>query len=298
MVKDRYGREITHIRISVTQRCNLNCPYCHREGETRKRKKEIENRKEISPSEIKRIVTAASKLGIRKIKITGGEPLLRKDIVEIVRKISEVKGIEDISMTTNGFFLDKFAHQLKNNGLKRVNIGCDSVSSSILPKNIKNIEKGIKSAADAGLNPIKINMVVLKGINENEINKMMEMSKKYNAVLQLIELIPTDKIFFNKFFFSLEGIEKELERNASRVFVRNVNFRKQYFVNGSVVEVVRPYLNKEFCKNCKKIRITSDGFVKPCLMRNDNLVKINFNSNDEIIKSLIEGINRREIYYK
>ncbi|CEG12739.1 putative cyclic pyranopterin monophosphate synthase [groundwater metagenome] len=293
MVKDTCGREITLMRLSVTQKCNLNCPYCHKEGEDDKNKGD----KEISVSEIKGIMRAASELGIKKVKITGGEPLLRNDIVEIVKEISKIESIKDISMTTNGFFTDKFAYDLKNNGLNRVNIGCDSLSSSILPKNIKNVEKGLKSAADAGLNPLKINMVVLKGINENEISKMTEISKKYNAILQLIELIPTDKIFFDKFFFSLEGIEKEFERKASSVFVRDVNFRKQYFVDGAVVEVVRAHLNRNFCKNCRRIRVTSNGFVKSCLMRNDNLVKINFNSDEEIMKSLLEGINKREIYY-
>jgi len=295
MVKDPCGREITHIRLSVTQRCNLNCIYCHREGEGeygRVRKKEI------SVSEIKGIMTAACKLGIKKVKITGGEPLLRKDILEILKEISGLKGIEDISMTTNGFFLAQFAEQLKENGLNRINIGCDSMSSSILPKNIENVEKGIKKAADVGLNPIKINMVVLKGINENETGKMMKISKKYNAILQLIELIPTNNTFFSKYFFSLEGIEKELEKKAEKIVVRNVNFRKQYFVDNAIVEVIRSYLNRNFCKNCKKIRITSDGFVKPCLMRNDNLVKINFSSDEEIMKSLLKGINNREIYYK
>ncbi len=294
MVKDTCGREITHIRLSVTQKCNLNCPYCHREGEGDKNRCD----KEISVSEIKGIMRAASELGIKKVKITGGEPLLRNDIVEIVKEISEIEGIKDISMTTNGFFLAHFAHQLKNNGLNRINIGCDSLSSSILQKNIGNIEKGLKSAEDAGLNPLKINMVVLKGINESETGKMMEISKKYNAILQLIELIPTNKFFFDKFFFSLEGIEKELERKASKIFVRDVNFRKQYFVDGAVVEVVRAHLNRNFCKNCRKIRITSDGFIKPCLMRDDNLVKINFKSDEEIMKSLLEGINKREIYYR
>ncbi len=296
MVKDTCGREITLMRLSVTQKCNLNCMYCHREGE--RKKNEIQNRNEISASEIKRVVMVASELGIKKVKITGGEPLLRKDIVEIVKEISDVKGIVDISMTTNGFFLNKFAYQLKSNGLNRINIGCDSLSSSILQKNIKNIEKGIKIAVDAGLNPLKINMVVLKGINDSEINNMIEISKKYGAILQLIELIPTNKIFFTQFFFSLEGIEKELERKANKIFVRDVNFRKQYLVDGAVVEVVRAHLNRNFCKNCRKIRITSDGFIKPCLMRNDNLVKINFNSDEEIMKSLLEGINKREIYYK
>lgn len=292
MVKDAYGREITLMRLSVTQKCNLNCPYCHREGENNKKRD-----KEISVLEIKKIMRAASKLGIKKVKITGGEPLLRKDIVKIVREISLTEGIQDISMTTNGFFLDKFAYQLKSNGLNRINIGCDSLSSTILQKNIENIEKGLKSAKDAELYPLKINMVVLKGINENEISKMMEISKKYNAILQLIELVPTNKIFFDKFFFSLENIEKELKRKANKIFVRDVNLRNQYFVNGAIVEVVRSHLNKNFCENCRKIRITSDGFIKPCLMRDDNLVKINFDSDEEIMKSFLEGINRREIYY-
>ncbi|PKP58554.1 MAG: GTP 3',8-cyclase MoaA, partial [Candidatus Altiarchaeales archaeon HGW-Altiarchaeales-1] len=105
MVKDTCGREITHIRLSVTQKCNLNCLYCHREGEGDKNGCD----KEISVSEIKGIMGAASELGIKKVKITGGEPLLRNDIVEIVKEISEIEGIKDISMTTNGFFLAQFA---------------------------------------------------------------------------------------------------------------------------------------------------------------------------------------------
>lgn len=298
MVKDTCGREITHLRISVTQRCNLKCPYCHREGQRSGKWKCGGEGEEISVTQIKQIVKSASKLGVRKVKITGGEPLLRNDIINVVKQISEVEGMKDISMTTNGFFLDKFAKRLKNAGLNRINIGCDSSSSSILPKNLKNMEKGIKSAADVGLNPIKINMVVLNGINENEMNKMMEISKKYNAILQLIELVPADKSFFDKFFFSLDGIERELERRASKIFVKDVNFRKNYFVDDIIVEVVRSQLNKNFCKNCKKIRITSNGFIKPCLMRNDNLVKINFNSEEEITKSLLKAIDKREIYYR
>jgi len=291
MVKDNYGREITHLRISVTKECNLNCLYCHKEGDGR------ENKRKICPEEIKRIVHVACKLGIRKIKITGGEPLLRKDIFEILKGISE-EGVEDLSMTTNGFFIDeKTAIKLKESGLKRINIGCDGLSN-ILPKNIKNVENAIKNAKYAGLNPVKINMVVLKGINEKEINKMMEISKKYNAILQLIELIPLNNPFFDKFYFSLENIEKEFEKKASKIVIRDINFRKQYFIDGTVVEIIRSHLNRKFCENCKKLRITNDGYVKPCLMRNDNLVKINFENDEEILNSLLEGIKRREIYYK
>jgi len=290
MVKDNYGREIAHLRISVTQECNLNCFYCHKEGYKRKNKS-------LTADEIKRIVHVACKLGIRKIKITGGEPLLRNDIFKILKGISE-EGVDDLSMTTNGFFIDeKTAIKLKESGLKRINIGCDG-SLNILQKNIKNVENAIKNAKYAGLNPVKINMVVLKGINENEINRMMEISKKYDAILQLIELVPLNNPFFDKFHLSLENIEKELEKKASKIVVRDLNFRKQYFVDGTIVEIVNPHLNRKFCENCKKIRITCDGYVKPCLMRNDNLVKINFENDEKIYESLMEGIKLREIYYK
>jgi len=275
---DKFGRKISSLRLSVTQRCNLNCEYCHKEGE-----KTTDS--EISIENIKEILETASELGIKKIKITGGEPLLRDDIVEIIRTIKK-HNFDDISLTTNGFLLDKLAKRLKQAGLNRVNIGCDSVS--FLAKNKKSIEQGLKAAKEADLNPIKLNMVVLKGINDHEIEDMIEFARENDSILQLIELVKVNNEFYNKHFLSLDSIEKELNERANRVIKRKTQCRMQYDLGNVIVEVVRP-LHKNFCKNCNKLRITSDGKIKPCLMT-DELVE--FNGKD----SFVEAVGKRTIY--
>lgn len=253
---------IDSIRISVTQKCNLSCPYCHREGE-------LSSEKELSLEEIERMMESAKKVNIKKVKITGGEPLLRNDIIEIV-KIIKRYDFEDISLVTNGLLLEKYARQLKEAGLDRINIGCDSLNSNFL-KNKNNILDGLKAAKEAGLHPIKINMVVLKGINDNEIGNMIQFARENNVILQLIELINTNDEFYKKYFYDLEKVEKNLERKAGRIIKREMQNRKQYDLGDILIEIVRPFHNK-FCEHCKRLRITSDGKIKTCLFRNDNLV--------------------------
>ena len=276
-MKDKFGRDIDCLRISVTQKCNLNCTYCHHEGE-------INPGPELSPIEIKKIVEVFSELGIRKVKITGGEPLIRTDILEIIKNISSIEGIEEVSMTSNGLLLEDLAADLKKAGLSRINIGCDSMTS-VLPKNIQKIKKGLAAVLDAGLDPVKINMVVLKGINEGEINKMIDFAKDNHVILQLIELIDVNKSYYQKHYFPLDSVELELEKKAFQVLARKMQARKQYFLDGVVVEIVRP--RKEgFCLKCPKIRLTSDGRIKPCLMRQDNLTV--FENKDSIYKAFEE----------
>ena len=224
---------------------------------------------------------SAKQAGIKKIKITGGEPLLRKDIVEIVKTIKK-NNFEDISMVTNGILLEKYARDLKLAGLDRINIGCDSLNVDF-PKNKNNIMNGLIAAKKAGLYPIKLNMVVLKDINNNEINKMIEFARENNAILQLIELINTNKEFYSKHYFSLENIEKELEKKAVSVIQRKMHNRRQYDLGDVKVEAVRPFQNK-FCKHCSRLRITSDGKIKPCLLRNDDL--IDFTNNESLVKAI------------
>ncbi len=297
MIKDKFGREVDILRISVTQECNLNCIYCHREGENN-------SGKSMSPAEIEKIASACAKAGIKKVKITGGEPLVRKDICDIITKISHIPGIEDISMTTNGTMLKDTAQKLKKAGLKRVNIGCDSYTSSILEKTADKIKSGIIAAKDAGLETIKLNMVVLKNINSNDIQKMIEFSKKYGAILQLIELIETkdNKQFFHDYYYPLKDIEKELASKADTIETRSMHNRKKYHLNGAIVEIVRP-TRHEFCANCRTLRITSDGKIKPCLMRNDNLLDIvsgirNGISDNELNNLILQGIEKREPYVR
>lgn len=306
IVKDNFGRETTSIRVSVTQKCNLNCFYCHREGEN-------SSKEEMTPEEIEGIVKIAKKLGIYKIKLTGGEPLLRNDIIEITNRVS--KYMQDISMTTNGVLLEEFAKDLKKNGLKRVNISFDTLNKDnykrITNKNyLKNVIFSIEEAKKIGLSPIKLNMVVMKDINENEIYDLIKFSSKNSLILQLIELENVENSnlkFYEKYHYELKNIEKELKNKAVKILNRSMQNRKKYFIpngnNFAEVEVIRGMHNTLFCKNCKRIRITTDGKIKPCLLRNDNLVDILSlirNGKDEkmLIDIFKKAILLREPYWR
>ncbi|MBU4266354.1 MAG: GTP 3',8-cyclase MoaA [Candidatus Altiarchaeales archaeon] len=286
MAKLSDSQGITNLRVSVTQRCNLNCIYCHREGENG-------SGREMNIGEIGRIVDCAAEIGIRGVKITGGEPLMREDIADLIECISNTDGIDEVSMTTNGTLLENLAKPLKHAGLDRVNIGCDSLSRT-LDKNRDNILPGLLAAKKAGLTPIKLNMVVLSGVNDHEIGDMIGFAREHRAILQLIELIPLNKPVYDRYKFALEGIENELSKNAKGITTRKMQSRKQYILDDVVVEVVRP--SREFCMNCNKIRLTSDGKLKPCLMRDDNLVDTN---NGKSLNTLfLEAINKKEPYYE
>lgn len=300
MFKDNFGRPIKNLRISITRRCNLNCIYCHREGN-------INASDEMTADEIVRVVRVCSKFGISKIKITGGEPMLREDLAEIIQKITSISGVDEISMTTNAA-IETDWDNLKNQGLKRINMSLDTldrgkymrlISSKIsIEKIIINIKK-----ARSTFEVVKLNMVVMKGINENEINDMIKFCSDNGIVLQLIELIESDKDFFSKYFYDLSGIEKELANKADKIITRKfMQNRKKYIVGDAEIEIVPPMHNTEFCKNCTRMRITSDGKFKPCLLRNDNLVDFLTPmragaSDHELRKLFIEAVDRREPYF-
>lgn len=303
MIYDRFGRPLTSLRISVTQRCNLKCIYCHQEGV------EEQSNKEMTPEEIVKVLKICARYGVKGVKITGGEPLLRDDILEIVKGIRGIKGLKDISMTTNGVLLEKYAEGLKRAGLDRVNVSIDSLKpeiyASITGGENGRAVAGIKEAVEVGLNPVKLNMVVLKGINDKEIRSMIEFSSKVGAILQLIGLMETgDKEFFDKHFYDLAPMEKELENEATDIYVRKfMHGRTKYILDRNTeVEVVCPMHNTEFCGSCTRIRITADGRFKPCLMRRDNLVDfltpMRNEQEGELSVAFMRAIKNREPYFK
>ncbi|MFX1534499.1 MAG: GTP 3',8-cyclase MoaA [Promethearchaeota archaeon] len=285
---DPWGRLITHLRISITNKCNLQCFYCHREGH-------VPKGDNLSIQVIQKAVEVCANYGIKYVKITGGEPLIRHDILRIVKIIAETPGIEEVSMTTNGRHLEKLALQLRKAGLSRFNIGCDSLTSSILPKNVEYISPGLTAAKKAGFKKIKLNMVVLKDLNHQEIEKMIDLARKEQVTLQLIELMETEQgsDFFKKYWYPLSSIEEDLVHRAEHVHVRSLQARKQYFLPGVTVEVVRSH-QPHFCQHCNKIRITNDGFFKPCLRNDNNLVPIG----DDPEEALLEAVKRRKPYVK
>ena len=303
MIYDNHGRPTLNLRISLTQRCNLRCPYCHREGET-------SPSTEMSLEEILRIARIALDLKISRVKLTGGEPLLRSDILQIVKGIAELQGLRDLSMTTNGTLLSSFAKELRKNGLARVNVNIPTLSSrkyrDLMGGNLRDVVSGVRVAVDAGLYPVKLNMLILRGVNEHEIPKMIVFAERSGAILQLIELEPLNVSteHYGRHHYDLSGVEEELQKKAWRVETRgDMQNRRVYFLPRLKVEVIRPVENTNFCARCTRLRVTSDGKLKPCLMRNDNLVDVltpmRNGADDGVLSQLfVEAIKRREPYYK
>ena len=275
---DNCGRPLLNLRISITQRCNLRCDYCHREGEGCSNSDLVE---EMTCDEIVRIAKIASSLDISRIKLTGGEPLMRKDICRIVEGIATIPGLKDLSLTTNGALLGFQAQKLRDFGLRRVNISLPTLNSEIYYKltngMIENALDGVKAAVAAGLYPVKLNMVILNGINGYAVPEMMKFAKETGTILQLIELDPVnvDEAYFSLYHKFLNAEEEMLRKKAikieSRRFMHN---RRIYYLPDVTIEVVHPTENSEFCAHCTRLRVTSDGKLKTCLMRNDNLVEI------------------------
>jgi cyclic pyranopterin phosphate synthase len=276
--RDHYGREVKSLRLSVTQRCDLGCPHCHKEGHR-------PSSDEMTPEEIERLVRVGTGVGIRKVKLTGGEPLIRNDIAEIVSRLSPL--VKEVSLTTNGIRLTSLAGALKASGLGRVNVSLHTLDPETYERlcgrdGSQEVIRGIKAAIASRLIPVKVNMVVIKGENESEIMRMVDFCAEVGAVLQLIEY-ESDRggvaeAAFRDRFFSLEQTEKMVAQRADAVSMNELHRRRKYRLkngNSSVdVEFVRPMHNTEFCANCTRIRMSSDGRLKPCLLSREGEIDV------------------------
>jgi len=299
---DPHGRRVNSLRISITQRCNFDCFFCHQEGES-------DSGAEATPEEIEALVSVAAELGVRRLKLTGGEPLLRDDVVEIVRRVSPY--VEEVSMTTNGYLLAERARELREAGLRRINVSfhsgdpevfCKIIGRDALPR----VRKGIVAARECGLTPVKLNMVVMRGVNEGEIDGMIAFAREVGATLQLIEFQPLERGAegWEDHFYDLRPLEASLEARSTRVVEREMQRRRQYHLEeGGIVEVVRPMHNSDFCRWCTRLRLTSDGCLKPCLMRGDNHVEAvsllrNGGSREDLVAAFKEAVSRREPYWR
>lgn len=244
---DRFNREITYLRISVTDKCNLRCTYCMpAEGIPLKKHKEI-----MSFEDIVKTAEAAAALGIKKIRLTGGEPLVRKGIVDLVEMLSRIEGIEHLAMTTNGFYLDTMAKPLRQAGLNSVNISLDTLNPERYRKitrvgEISSVLKGIEAAKEAGFDKIKINMVVMNDTSDEEIRELRAFCGDRGLILQMI----------NHYELSQEKV------NAYT------------------------YDRPPKCSVCNRIRLTADGFLKPCLHSNQE-IPLNMEDLQESIKKAI-----------
>ncbi|QXJ33371.1 GTP 3',8-cyclase MoaA [Saccharolobus shibatae] len=270
---DRFGRPLEDLRITLTHACNFECFFCHMEGE------EGDNYI-LSKEDILLVAKVAKNFGINSVKLTGGEPTLRRDLVEIVRGLKQL-GYRDVSMTTNGFLLKDLTYKLKLAGLDRINVSLHAISRETFKKitgvdAFDRVIEGIKSAIDVGLVPVKLNFVVNRR-NREEVFKFIELSQNLGVnEIHLIELHPVGlgKLAFKE-HDDLREIEEYIEKISIKKQIRKKHFRPRYVLpSGLIVEVVKPYANPIFCAGCNRIRLSVDGKLKTCLYREDNVIDI------------------------
>ena len=289
-MKDRFSREINYLRISVTDLCNLKCIYCVSEkGVPKKQHSEI-----ISPERIEEIVRAAVKLGINKVRITGGEPLIRHGIIEICRKIRGISGIKELCLTTNGVLLKEMAKNLYDAGVDRLNISLDTLDADKFSRitrggNIKDVYEGIFEAQKVGFKNTKINVVLIKNFNDNEIFAFLKFAEKYGVFVRFIELMPIGqgKEMGPDSFISNNEILKHLA-NLEKVESDGVSVQYKFKNQPGGIGLISPISNS-FCKSCSRLRLTSDGKLRPCLHSSIE-VDTNGLSGEDLTNALIEAI--------
>ncbi len=270
-MKDEFGREIYYLRLSVTDLCNLRCVYCMPETGVDKRcHSEI-----LSVEEIEEIVRATVECGIRKVRVTGGEPLVRNGILEICRRISAIPDVQELCITTNGVLLPRYARQLREAGVSRLNISLDTMDGEKYRKitrngSLKDVLDGVDAALEAGFDNIKINTVLMGGINDAEIPALLELTKK-SINVRFIELMPIGECAgWSKERFISNS--KVLEMAPELYEVGSSGVAMLYRLPGGTgtVGLISP-ISSHFCPSCNRIRVTSDGMLKPCLHSSDEV---------------------------
>lgn len=264
---DEYGREISYLRLSVTELCNLRCRYCMPEdGVCKKRHEDM-----LTQEEMLDAVKAAAELGIRKVRITGGEPLVKRDILSICRGVARTEGIEEVCITTNGLLLPQLAKPLREAGVSRVNISLDTLDEKKYAYitrrgSLAGAVAGIKAALDAGFDMVKINAVLIGGFNDEEIPALAELTRRYPIDLRFIELMPMldSREFGPEAFIPCSVVTDKLPELQPEPQDKGV--ARLYRLPGALgrIGLISP-VSSHFCASCNRIRLTADGKIKPCL---------------------------------
>lgn len=277
MLVDRFDRTINYLRISVTDRCNLRCVYCMPPfGERKLRHKEI-----LRYEEFLRIVRIAIKLGINKVRLTGGELLVRKGIQEFIPMLTALNGLDDVSLTTNGVYLKDHLDMLKAAGIKRINVSIDSLDRAKFKKitrfdYLTRVWEGIEKARDMGFRPIKLNVVMMKGINDNEVLDFGRLAIEQPYYLRFIECMPVGLQANSLAFIPNPEIEKALVNEFGPLIPvssgQNDGPATRYRFDGGKGEIgfISP-ISHSFCQDCNRLRLTANGLLLPCLLSDREL---------------------------
>ena len=298
MLLDNFNRIINYLRISITDRCNLRCKYCVDEDFSFLPHDEV-----LRYEEIVRFVRICSELGVNKVRLTGGEPLVRKGISYLLKEINTINGIEDISLTTNGVYLGEKILELKKAGLRRINISLDTMKKEKFAfitgvDAFDNVLKGIEESIRAGLKPVKINTVIIKGFNDDEILDFARLAKKWGIHVRFIEFMPfgesnlwdSSKIVPSNVIENLIKNTYELEpasnseRGPAKMFQIKDSFGKIGFISP---------VSSHICLECNRIRLTSNGMIRPCLFSDieyDVKKLLRSNTKDQEIKTFVSNV--------
>lgn len=291
---DPYGRKLEYLRVSVEDHCNLHCFYCRPGKECEPHRP----RGRLDAALIVRAVAGAASAGIRKVRLTGGEPLIRQDIVRLVEKVARISAIEDLSLTTNGTKLARLAAPLADAGLKRVNISLDSLDRDNFRQitrgdSLMAVLKGIDAAFQADLLPVKINMVVMKGINDHEVEKFARMTLDRNIHIRFIEYMPMlgQERAWKEHYLPSAQIMALCENTGPLLAMpeddklgpaRHYRYEKAAGRLGFITPV-----SQHFCSRCNRLRLTSDGKIKPCLFSPEEV---------DLLSALLDGSDLLPFY--
>jgi len=289
-LSDSFQRPIDYLRISVTDRCNLRCIYCMPAGGI----KLLSHEDILSYEEIYRIATAAAELGIKKVRITGGEPLVRIGLSGLLRMLAQIDTIDDIALTTNGTLLSQYADELKAAGLRRVNISLDTLKPDkfrLITRGGKldDVLAGIDAAAAAGLNPIKINVVVMAGINDDELIDLARKTVDEGWHVRFIERMPFNKEMASSTFVSVNEIREHLAvLGELEPCTFKGNGPARYYrlpQSKGTIGFITP-ISEHFCFQCNRLRLTADGKLRPCLLSEREI---------DLCQPLRQGISAEEL---
>ena len=269
---DGYGRNIDYLRVSVTDRCNLRCRYCMPEEGIG----DLGHSRILTLEEVHRLIQVAAGVGFKKVRFTGGEPLVRRNLAELIRNTADIAEIEDISMTTNGILFADMAEELKQAGLTRINISLDTLVEEKFKYitrrgKLADVEKSIQKALELNMDPVKINMVVMKGFNDNEILDFVDLTYRYPLHVRFIEFMPIGNLPFHKQerVMSIEDIQNIIKQEYVLIPAEKIQgsgparYCQLEGGQGSI-GFISP-LSQHFCASCNRIRLTADGKLRSCL---------------------------------
>lgn len=292
-VRDAYGRRITYLRLSVTDRCNLRCRYCMPEdGVPMLRHEDI-----LSFEELREVVAAAASLGVTKVRLTGGEPLARSGIVDLVRMVADVPGVEEVAMTTNATLLAPLAPGLRAAGLARVNVSLDTLDPDRYRRitrggSLEDALAGLRAALDAGLSRTKVNCVLVGGFNDDEVGRVAALARDLPVEVRFIELMPLgpSATWPEARFVPAERV---LEALPGAVPAGGEGVAELWQVPGwrGRVGLIRP-LGHRFCAACDRIRVTSDGRLKPCL-HSAQEIPLRGLHGDDLVETIRQGVGAK-----